>query len=624
MFIIVLIFGIANALDLYVPYDFSKKIDLNLTIKKYKDVKDIDFNNSLAIIKIDDIKTIFNKNLTIIYSFGETKRAIITNKKQLKDIKTIANIGLPEKILLRHLKSYKVVKGDLKKFLEKKMDAIVVDEKTLKKLNEDDFFIFRLEDFGLVLNKYFLVYDKNFLDYKDERILKIYSYFTKEFGNFRFPFLARTITFASLYYNKDIKFCNLFWKKVIMDREKRKKIILKVGINNWEPFTIINKEIEGIGIDFWRLVANKIHLKYEFVRYYNWLDLLRALKNKEIDVIVNTSGIEERREYAVFSKPYLSFPLGIVCRNDKTFNSIEDITSIAVGEEFTAQKTMKKYYPYLKYIKVLNVPQALKLVQNKKVDCAVDILPVILWHINRGYFLNLQLAFKTKLNFDVQFMLNPKYIQLLPDINNALDSIAEEKKREIVNKYMKGIIYKKNNKESNLILVIMLVIVTIFLIVIFIKYLKTQKFSQIDPLTSIYNRRGVLLRLKETKKGAILFMDIDHFKKVNDTYGHEFGDLVLQELGKILKDYVRDVDIVGRWGGEEFIMILSEVSFKEAMNIAERLRKIIENYDFNGKKITISIGVSELSDNFKESLKKADEALYEAKNSGRNLVKGKK
>ena len=623
MFIIVLIVGIANALNLYLPYDFSKKIDLNATIKRYKNVKNIDFNNSLAIIKVDDIKTIFDKNLTIIYSFGETKRAIITNKKQLKDIKTIANIGLPEKILLRHLKSYKVVKGDLKKFLEKKMDAIVVDEKTLKKLNEDDFFIFKLEDFGLVLNKYLLVYDKNFLDYKDERILKIYSYFTKEFGNFRFPFLARTITFGSLYYNKDIKFCNLFWKKVIIEREKRKKLILRVGINNWEPFTIINKQIEGIAIDFWKLISNKSNIRYEFVRYYSWLDLLKALKNKEIDVIVSTSETEDRKKYAVFSKPYISFPLGIVCRNDKTFNSIEDITSIAVGKEFTSQKMMKKYYPKLNYVEVLNVPQALRLVQNKKVDCAVDILPVILWYINKKHTFNLQLAFETDFKFNVQFMLNPKYIHLLPDINNAIDSIKENEKRVIINEYIKGVIYEKV-KGNNPIIVLLLVLMAIFSILLFIKYLKVQKFSKIDPLTSIYNRRGVLSKLKETKKGAILFMDIDHFKKVNDTYGHEFGDYVLQELGKILKDYVRDVDIVGRWGGEEFIMILNEVSFNDAMKVAERVRKAIENYNFNGKKITISIGVSELTDNFKESLEKADKALYEAKNSGRNLVKGKK
>ena len=111
---------------------------------------------------------------------------------------------------------------------------------------------------------------------------------------------------------------------------------------------------------------------------------------------------------------------------------------------------------------------------------------------------------------------------------------------------------------------------------------------------------------------------------MNDTYGHEFGDYVLVEVGKILRSYIRDGDIVGRWGGEEFIMILNNVSFDDAMKVAERLRKAIENHNFNSKKITISIGVSKLTNNFEEGLKKADDALYDAKKSGRNLVKGKK
>jgi len=492
MFIIVLIFAIANALNLYVPYDFSKKIDLNVTIKKYKDVKHIDFNNSFAIIKVDNIKTIFDKNLTVIYSFGKTKRAIITHKKLLKNINSIANIGLPEKILLEHLNShYKVVKGDLKTFLEKKIDAIVVDEKVLKKLSRNDFFIFRLRDFGIVLSKYFLVYDKKFFNYKNDQIVNVYSYFNKKFGNLNSPLVLRTVMFSNLYYNENIKFYNLFWKKIIGDREK---IILRIGVNTWEPFTIIGKEIDGIGIDFWKLVANKINLKYQFIRYYNWLDLLKALKNKEIDIIVNTSETEDRKKYAVFSKPYISFPLGIVCRNDKTFNSIEDITSIAVGKEFTAEKMMKKYYPNLNYIEVLNEVEALKLVQNKKVDCAVDILPVILWHVNKEHAFNLQLAFKTKFKFNVQFMLNPKHISLLSDINKAIDSISEDEKRNIVSEYMKSIVYKE---ESNFVLILFLTLMGVFLVWIFIKYLKAQKFSKIDPLTSIYNRRGVLLKLKE-------------------------------------------------------------------------------------------------------------------------------
>ncbi|GAB6046053.1 hypothetical protein JCM11957_16520 [Caminibacter profundus] len=143
-------------------------------------------------------------------------------------------------------------------------------------------------------------------------------------------------------------------------------------------------------------------------------------------------------------------------------------------------------------------------------------------------------------------------------------------------------------------------------------------------MINLLNRKGVKNKLKEIKKGSILFFDVDFFKKVNDNYGHEFGDFVLSEIGKTLKNIFRKSDIVGRWGGEEFIVVLPETSFEDAKKVAKKLRKTIENYDFKGKKFTISVGVSEYNGNLEESLKKADIALYQAKKSGRNQVKGRK
>ena len=144
-----------------------------------------------------------------------------------------------------------------------------------------------------------------------------------------------------------------------------------------------------------------------------------------------------------------------------------------------------------------------------------------------------------------------------------------------------------------------------------------------DELTNILNRRGVLEKVKDIKKGSVLFFDIDHFKKFNDIYGHDFGDYVLKEIGKILQKEFRKSDIVGRWGGEEFIVVLPDTEYEVGLKLAEKLRKTIENYDFNNKKVTISIGVSRYDGNLDYALKKADEALYEAKHLGRNQVKGK-
>ena len=122
---------------------------------------------------------------------------------------------------------------------------------------------------------------------------------------------------------------------------------------------------------------------------------------------------------------------------------------------------------------------------------------------------------------------------------------------------------------------------------------------------------------------SIILIDIDHFKLVNDTYGHIVGDSVLKEFASILKANVRDSDCVGRWGGEEFIIVCIETDTNGAVLVAEKLRDEIEKFNFTtvGNK-TASFGVSSSGKNIDETiiLDNADKALYKAKNSGRNQV----
>ncbi|GAX87277.1 conserved hypothetical protein [Lebetimonas natsushimae] len=158
-----------------------------------------------------------------------------------------------------------------------------------------------------------------------------------------------------------------------------------------------------------------------------------------------------------------------------------------------------------------------------------------------------------------------------------------------------------------------------------------------DPLTGLFNRRFLEKTLpivmgsanREERKIGFLMIDIDHFKRVNDTYGHKNGDLVLQKLSDIIKNSIRKSDIAVRYGGEEFLVILQNIKdINDAINVAEKIRKNIENTEIeldNGKTIkkTISVGVSIYPDQCKkgwECIKFADMALYEAKNSGRNKV----
>ena len=155
-----------------------------------------------------------------------------------------------------------------------------------------------------------------------------------------------------------------------------------------------------------------------------------------------------------------------------------------------------------------------------------------------------------------------------------------------------------------------------------------------DHLTGLYNRRYLFeaglqsfARARRQKTTLVCAMlDIDHFKKVNDNYGHDVGDLVLRELGEILQKNFRTTDIVARFGGEEFCVLAVDLDKGGAVKLFERLREKVEQYSLTTKKgenlsITISIGIcTELKESLEQMIKTADEWLYEAKNGGRNQV----
>lgn len=172
-------------------------------------------------------------------------------------------------------------------------------------------------------------------------------------------------------------------------------------------------------------------------------------------------------------------------------------------------------------------------------------------------------------------------------------------------------------------------------------YAEILKHATLDALTGFNNRRQLEERIKQEVSSAkrqkrnlcAIMTDVDFFKSANDTYGHAVGDLVLKTIARVIKMQLRDYDIAGRYGGEEFSIILPYTKLSEAQMVAERLRKAVEktkidiskvNSDVTEKNIgvTISLGVAEYSTDDDENtlLQKADKALYKAKENGRNRV----
>jgi diguanylate cyclase (GGDEF)-like protein len=164
----------------------------------------------------------------------------------------------------------------------------------------------------------------------------------------------------------------------------------------------------------------------------------------------------------------------------------------------------------------------------------------------------------------------------------------------------------------------------------------TERLTVTDDLTRLYNYRYLLQYLnaevkrclRYKKKVSLLFIDVDGFKRINDTFGHLVGSRALAELGQVLRGTVRETDVIGRYGGDEFVIVLPETPLNGALVIAERIRKKIEDYEFIAQDqqvhLTVSLGVANLPKHTLTAeglIKKADAAMYRAKELSKNTIR---
>ncbi|WP_066172178.1 GGDEF domain-containing protein [Arcobacter porcinus] len=194
------------------------------------------------------------------------------------------------------------------------------------------------------------------------------------------------------------------------------------------------------------------------------------------------------------------------------------------------------------------------------------------------------------------------------------------------------------NHQKEILFLILFIIVIIYLssklkYISKIEHINKEliKISSIDYLTKINNRKSIDYFLNENirfferykENFSIILIDIDKFKDINDTYGHLVGDNILIEFSELIRKSIREIDILGRFGGEEFIIVCRKTKIEGALKLSEELRKKVANHNFLVvEELTASFGVAEYNskDNIFTLIKKADTALYLAKTNGRNKV----
>ncbi|WP_456479078.1 transporter substrate-binding domain-containing diguanylate cyclase [Nautilia sp.] len=441
----------------------------------------------------------------------------------------------------------------------------------------------------------------------------------------------------------------LFANDVNLTKEEKKYISSHtfkcITTATWAPFnTFQNNKLEGISVDFWNLIKNKLHIKSKCIIASNWSEVLNAIKNKKADITIGTDKTPQK-SFTLFSKPYAMFPIAIATRNDIGFIGsmlfLKNKT-IAVGKNYTVAHLLKNSYPDFKIIETENIKKALEMVSSGKAFAAIDIMPVLVYNINKYEFANLKISGKTPLEFKLRFMLSIDNSLLVSAINKAIDTISERQKQQIYRKWI-HVTYQEGYSFKQIFAIIFVSIIIIAALIYWNGLLKKeikkrketekklQKLSIIDSLTGIFNRYKIDTTIKQQIAYAkryhtplsIIFFDIDHFKKINDTFGHKAGDEILKEITGLIKQHIREYDIFGRWGGEEFIVILPNTSLNQALNVAQKLKSIIEKNKFKYiDTLTCSFGVTELKpeDNSDSFLTRVDSLMYEAKKRGRNKI----
>ena len=220
-----------------------------------------------------------------------------------------------------------------------------------------------------------------------------------------------------------------------------KKHTINTSISNsWAPFSFKSnsEEAQGISSEYWELILKKLNGKNKNVFFDNFSDQLEGIKNKENDLIFSVGETPQRKEYALFSKEYVRFPISIVTKKDENF--IESFSSIigkkiAIGNNFTAHNILKNNYPNLEFILVDSVKKGLDLVPKNKAYAYIDIKPVLFYNIAKYEYTDLKISGNTGADFSLKFMIRDDYPILESILNKAISSISLNELNTIITKW---------------------------------------------------------------------------------------------------------------------------------------------------------------------------------------------
>lgn len=408
------------------------------------------------------------------------------------------------------------------------------------------------------------------------------------------------------------------------------------------PFSFkLTNKLTGMEVDFWNLISQKLSKP---------LNIEETINDKMFNIFSNSIktqfvyGFEKKnKDGYLLSEPLAQIPIVLATKNDKNFISdLSTLKNIKIGvvKNLEIIPTLQKEYPNIEFIEMETINDAILKLQQNKLFALIDNMYTISHKIDKNNLNSIKINTLLNHELNIYLQVEEKNKLFIPILNSAINRFSIEDKNTILNNYQ-FIFYPKN---IDLLFIGKIIIPFILLLAIFIYFnfkLKKeitkrkeieQQLSELankDSLTNIFNRRKIeelceleLLRTKRYKSDlSIIFFDINSFKIINDTLGHHLGDEVLVKISNIIEKSIRSIDAIGRWGGDEFLIILPQTNLSQCKNIVSHLEKQLNELEFSKTiKVTCSFGIAtyEENDTLDSLLKKADESMYQEKSHHKN------
>lgn len=411
-------------------------------------------------------------------------------------------------------------------------------------------------------------------------------------------------------------------------------------------------QLTGMTADFLELFAERLGVTFSMVPTLSWAESMARIKNGDCDILPMVNETPERKKSLDFTSSYLNYSVAIITREQEGFISgLHDFSGKRVGipeGEFTWE-FVPRDYPEVKFVSFPGVEPCLLQLSSGTIDAALLSLPVATYHIRHMGLDNLKVAGHSGLQDSLRVGVRKDAAPLHSIMSKVVRSLPMNDIDTVYRKWV-SLTFEHRFDYSLLWKILAVIGVVLALVIVWNRKLvklnhqiagahrelkekskELERISITDSLTGLFNRRHIDMVLEDEMKRqvryqrnlSVILIDLDNFKQINDSHGHQAGDMVLIAFAEMLNSTVRGSDVVGRWGGEEFLVICSETSLEGAIVLAEKLRHELTQLSFvELDRQTASFGAASLRpEETRDGLvRRVDEALYTAKEKGRNRV----